>query len=84
VRLTISIRNVAICNTKFKIMNRINQWFLYGVMCSFFIWIKQKLCRHKKYEQGYWGELHIRKCDKCELIDVEVVLSKKNGFLKIK
>ena len=64
--------------------NTKKQCNIHVVMCSFFIWIKQKLCRHKKYEQGYWGELHIRKCDKCELIDVEVVLSKKNGFLKIK
>lgn len=60
-------------------------FFILRVRCSFFIWFKQKTCKHKNYTEGNWGDsMYVRECDKCKLIDVEKVLSKKNGFNKIK
>lgn len=59
--------------------------FILRVRCSFFIWVKQKTCKHRKYDEGNCGDsMRVRVCEDCNLIDVEKILSRKNGFRKIK
>lgn len=67
------------------IKKKIKAFAIYVVKCSFFIWVNQKFCKHKNYTEGNYGNsMYVRVCDRCDLMDVEQVLSRRNGFIKIK